>query len=54
MGTSATVSRILHFGVFEVDLKACEIRKLGVRLKLPEQPFQVLSLLLENPGEIVT
>ena len=54
MGTSATVSRILHFGVFEVDLKACEIRKHGVRLKLPEQPFQVLSVLLENPGEIVT
>jgi TolB-like protein/DNA-binding winged helix-turn-helix (wHTH) protein/Tfp pilus assembly protein PilF len=54
MGTSATVSRVLHFGVFEVDLKACEIRKHGVRLKLPEQPFQVLSVLLENPGEIVT
>jgi TolB-like protein/DNA-binding winged helix-turn-helix (wHTH) protein/Tfp pilus assembly protein PilF len=54
MGTSATVSRLLHFGVFEVDLKACEIRKHGVRLKLPEQPFQVLSVLLENPGEIVT
>jgi TolB-like protein/DNA-binding winged helix-turn-helix (wHTH) protein/Tfp pilus assembly protein PilF len=54
MGTSATVSRVLHFGVFEVDLKACEIRKHGVRLKLPEQPFQVLSVLLENPREIVT
>ena len=54
MGTSATVSRILHFGVFEVDSKAFEIRKHGVRLKLPEQPFQVLSVLLENPGEIVT
>jgi TolB-like protein/DNA-binding winged helix-turn-helix (wHTH) protein/Tfp pilus assembly protein PilF len=54
MGTPATVVRILHFGVFEVDLKACEIRKHGVRLKLPEQPFQVLSVLLENPGEIVT
>ena len=54
MGTPATVSRILHFGVFEVDIKAFEIRKHGVRLKLPEQPFQVLSVLLENPGEIVT
>src|SRR5579863_2625119 len=54
MGTPATVTRILHFGVFEVDLKACELRKHGLRLKLPEQPFQVLSVLLENPGEIVT
>jgi TolB-like protein/DNA-binding winged helix-turn-helix (wHTH) protein/Tfp pilus assembly protein PilF len=54
MGTSATVSRVLHFGVFEVDLKACEIRKHGVRLKLSEQPFQVLCVLLESPGEIVT
>lgn len=54
MGTPATVTRILHFGVFEVDLKACELRKHGLRLKLAEQPFQILSVLLENPGEIVT
>jgi TolB-like protein/DNA-binding winged helix-turn-helix (wHTH) protein/Flp pilus assembly protein TadD len=54
MGTPAPVVRILHFGVFEIDLKACEIRKHGVRLKLSEQPFQVLAVLLESPGEIVT
>ncbi len=54
MGSTAAVARILHFGVFEVDLKACELRKHGLRLKLPEQPFQVLAVLLENPGEIVT
>jgi TolB-like protein/DNA-binding winged helix-turn-helix (wHTH) protein/Tfp pilus assembly protein PilF len=54
MGTPAFVARVLHFGVFEVDLKACEIRKHGVRLKLSEQPFQVLAVLLESPGEIVT
>src|ERR1700681_2421087 len=54
MGTPATVTRILHFGVFEVDLKACELRRHGLRLKLPEQPFQILSVLLEKPGEIVT
>ncbi|HSY65885.1 MAG TPA: winged helix-turn-helix domain-containing protein [Terriglobales bacterium] len=54
MGSTAAVTRILHFGVFEVDLKACELRKQGLRLKLPEQPFQVLVVLLENPGEIVT
>jgi len=54
MGSPAAVARILHFGIFEVDLKACELRKHGLRLKLPEQPFQVLVVLLENPGEIVT
>jgi len=54
MGSPPAVARILHFGVFEVDLKACELRKHGLRLKLPEQPFQVLVLLLENPGEIIT
>src|SRR5579863_7924022 len=54
MASPATVTRILHFGVFEVDLKACELRKHGLRLKLAEQPFQVLSVLLEKPGEIVT
>ena len=54
MGSSAAVARILHFSVFEVDLKACELRKHGLRLKLPEQPFQVLVVLLEKPGEIIT
>ena len=48
MGSPAAVARILHFGIFEVDLKACELRKHGFRLKLPEQPFQVLVVLLEN------
>src|ERR1700730_1581352 len=54
MGSPAAVARILRFGVFEVDLKACELRRQGLRLKLPEQPFQVLVVLLENPGEIIT
>jgi TolB-like protein/DNA-binding winged helix-turn-helix (wHTH) protein/Tfp pilus assembly protein PilF len=54
MGSPATVARILQFGVFELDLKACELRKHGVRLKLPEQPFQILVVLIEKPGEIIT
>src|ERR1700738_2624415 len=41
-------------GVSDVDLRAAELRKRGVRLKLQEQPFQILSLLLEHPGEVVT
>lgn len=43
-----------RFGVFEVDLRAAELRKRGVRIKLQEQPFRILSLLLEHPGELVT
>ncbi len=44
----------IRFGVFEVDLRAGELRKQGVKIKLQEQPFQVLQILLEHPGEIVT
>jgi len=40
--------------VFEVDLCAGEVRKLGVRIKVQEQPFHVLTLLLQRPGEVVT
>jgi TolB-like protein/DNA-binding winged helix-turn-helix (wHTH) protein/Tfp pilus assembly protein PilF len=45
---------MLRFGTFEADLKSCELRKHGLRLKLPEQPFQVLAILLESPGELIT
>src|SRR5436190_5622477 len=44
----------LRFGVFEVDLRAGELRKRGVKLRLQEQPFQVLAMLLERPRETVT
>lgn len=46
--------RIARFGLFEVDLVAGELRKNGVKLRLQGQPFQVLALLLERPGEIVS
>jgi DNA-binding response OmpR family regulator len=46
--------RLFRFGVFEVDLQAREVRRRGVKLKLQEQPFEVLSVLLERPGEVVT
>jgi len=42
------------FGAFEVDWEAGEVRKHGIRLKLQEQPFQVLALLLRRPGQVVT
>jgi TolB-like protein/DNA-binding winged helix-turn-helix (wHTH) protein/Tfp pilus assembly protein PilF len=44
----------LRFGVFEVDLKAGELRKHGLRIRLQEQPFRVLTMLLERQGEVVT
>jgi DNA-binding winged helix-turn-helix (wHTH) protein len=44
----------LRFGLFEVNLQAGELRKNGVRIKLQEQPFQILVMLLERPGEVIT
>jgi Tol biopolymer transport system component/DNA-binding winged helix-turn-helix (wHTH) protein len=45
---------IFRFGVFEVDTRAGELRKNGIKLKLQEQPFQVLCMLLERAGELVS
>jgi DNA-binding winged helix-turn-helix (wHTH) protein len=47
-------ARLLRFGVFEVDLTAGELRKNGARIRLQEQPFQVLTALLQNAGHVVT
>jgi DNA-binding winged helix-turn-helix (wHTH) protein len=47
-------ARLLRFGVFEVDLEAGELRKNGARIRLQEQPFQVLTALLQNAGQVVT
>lgn len=47
-------ARKLRFSVFELNLDARELRKHGIRVKLHGQPFCILSLLLENPGEVVT
>src|SRR5580693_5864310 len=44
----------LRFGVFELDLRAGELRKHGLRVRLQEQPFQVLAMLVRHPGEVVT
>jgi TolB-like protein/DNA-binding winged helix-turn-helix (wHTH) protein/Flp pilus assembly protein TadD len=47
-------TRHLRFGVFEVDLRTGELTKRGLRVRLQDQPFQVLATLLEKPGELVT
>lgn len=46
--------RMVRFGLFEVDLRARELRKNGVKIRLQEQPFQVLAILLQHAGDIVT
>ena len=45
---------MVRFGIFELDLVAGELRKSGVRIRLQEQPLQVLAMLLERPGDVVT
>ena len=54
MSDPALNPKSLQFGLFELDLQARELRKSGVRIKLQDQPFQILAMLLESPGEIVT
>jgi Tol biopolymer transport system component/DNA-binding winged helix-turn-helix (wHTH) protein len=53
MSTSPSC-RVLRFGSFEADVNAGELRKQGLRIKLQDQPFQILVMLLERPGELVT
>jgi TolB-like protein/tetratricopeptide (TPR) repeat protein len=55
MRDSASESmRVIRFGVFEVDLSSGELRKQGIRVRLQDQPFQILVLMLDKPGEVVT
>ena len=45
---------VIRFGIFEVDLRSGELRRSGLRVRLPEQSFQILALLLTRAGEVVT
>jgi TolB-like protein/DNA-binding winged helix-turn-helix (wHTH) protein/Tfp pilus assembly protein PilF len=54
MQSSSPPTGIVHFGVFQLDLKARELHKAGVRVKLQEQPFRVLALLVDRAGQVVT
>jgi Tol biopolymer transport system component/DNA-binding winged helix-turn-helix (wHTH) protein len=53
-GNSTSVSLVIRFGPFEADLQAQELRKHGVRLRLPGQSFQILKMLLEHPAKLVS
>jgi TolB-like protein len=54
MSGSAPPARVLRFGIFELDTRAGELRKRGVRLPLQGQPLQVLGTLLQHAGDLVT
>jgi len=54
MGARIAHSGPVRFGAFDADLRSCELRKDGVKVKLEGQPFQILAALLERPGELVT
>jgi DNA-binding winged helix-turn-helix (wHTH) protein/Tol biopolymer transport system component len=53
-GLNGNLSGVVRFGVYEVDPRAGELRRNGVKVKLQEQPFQVLTMLLERPGEVIS
>jgi DNA-binding winged helix-turn-helix (wHTH) protein/Tfp pilus assembly protein PilF len=52
--SNAPAPRLIRFGIFEADLSAGELRKGGSRIRLQDQPFQILTMLLERPGQIIT
>ncbi|MGI8961508.1 MAG: winged helix-turn-helix domain-containing protein [Bryobacteraceae bacterium] len=54
MEETKRLSLPIRFGIFELDLQTGELRRQGYKVKLQEQPFQVLVMLLERPGEVVT
>ncbi len=54
MEKNPSFSQPVRFGLFEVDLRAGELRKQGIKIKLQEQPLQILAMLLEHPGQVVT
>lgn len=54
MPVTSENEHVTRFGVFDVDLRTGELRRNGSKVRLQEQPFQVLTVLLEQPGEVVT
>src|SRR5215212_876023 len=54
MRPSERQSDVRRFGTFDVDLRARELRKGGIRIRLQDQPFEILAMMLERPGEVVT
>ena len=54
MGVPTPIPKTIRFDVFELDVRAGELRKEGVRIKLQDQPLHILEVLLERRGDVVT
>ena len=54
MDTSLGNARVFRFGVFELDAASGELRKRGLKVRLSDQPLQILRILLSRPGDVVT
>src|ERR1700730_13681913 len=54
MGSAQALPALVRFGVFEADLRAGELRRNGVKVRLQDLPFRALALLLTRPGEVIT
>src|SRR5579864_6619766 len=54
MSPTPSSSPVTKFGAFEVNLRTGELRRHGIRIKLQRQPFQILVMLLEKPGEVIS
>jgi TolB-like protein/DNA-binding winged helix-turn-helix (wHTH) protein/tetratricopeptide (TPR) repeat protein len=54
MEATAPTARVLRFGIFELDEQSGELRRHGLKIRLADQPFQILRLLLDRPGAVVT
>src|ERR1700720_677157 len=54
MGSAQALPALVRFGLFEADLRAGELRRNGVKVRLQDLPFRALTLLLTRPGEVIT
>src|SRR6267142_439989 len=54
MPAPTPIADVVRFGIFQLDLKARELHKAGAKVKLQDQPFRVLAMLVERAGQVVT
>ena len=54
MGSASVTPHLVRFGVFEADLRAGELRRNGVKVRLQDLPFRVLALMLSRPGQVIS
>lgn len=54
MSAHSLLPHVVRFGIFEADFRNGELRRSGIKIRLQEQPFRLLAVLLERPGEVVT